>query len=35
MGSLEKGKLANLVIVSENIEVRRVLLRGRVVEQGV
>lgn len=32
MGSLEKGKLANLVIVSDDMEVRRVLLRGRVVE---
>ncbi|RKN70613.1 N-acetylglucosamine-6-phosphate deacetylase [Paenibacillus ginsengarvi] len=31
MGSLEKGKLANLVIVSESIEVDRVLLRGETV----
>lgn len=33
-GSVEKGKLANLVIVSENIEVRHVLLEGRLVERG-
>jgi len=31
MGSLEKGKLANLVIVSEAIEVDRVMLRGVIV----
>ncbi|GAA3408068.1 N-acetylglucosamine-6-phosphate deacetylase [Paenibacillus hodogayensis] len=32
MGSVEKGKLANLVIVTGDIEVRRVLLRGQIVE---
>lgn len=32
MGSLEVGKLANIVIVTEHIEVCKVLLRGQVVE---
>ncbi|MEF3303112.1 N-acetylglucosamine-6-phosphate deacetylase [Paenibacillus sp. GYB003] len=32
MGSLEKGKLANLVVVNESIEVERVLLRGEPVD---
>lgn len=32
MGSLEPGKLANLVVVTGEIEVKRVMLRGRIVE---
>lgn len=32
MGSLEAGKLANLVVATESIDVRRVMLRGSWVE---
>ncbi|WP_409345090.1 N-acetylglucosamine-6-phosphate deacetylase [Paenibacillus sp. MBLB4367] len=32
LGSLEPGKLADLIVVTEDVEVRKVLLRGRVVE---
>lgn len=31
-GSLEVGKLADLIVVSESIEVQNVLLRGKIVE---